>query len=411
MSGNLWKKIFRRLFWVIIGWLVLQIVRVVLDRQSPYSVSFHQTLVSTLQMLMLVWFVLTIVIDLVLIKKKTPKRSGLWSVIIMIVVITVGELFAGSWLHHPERIPHTMRDAYKKLYVFHYWNVIQVWPECSEYDSNFYYNLRPNNTCTFSNIEFSNEYTTNSKGFRDDDSSLVQPQIICVGDSYMLGWGVDQQQALPAQLEQLTGKKTLNAAMSSFGTAREMMRYRLLDTSAVQYLVIQYCNNDNEENKSYFDHHNKLPISSRATYDSLKTKQEWSKIYFPGKYFLLSTKYWVKEKIQAKMGKPPANIAGLQLDYERDTRMFLDILKSFPINFQRTKIIVMEGLDGAYVSGFKGTVEKVMEEPAFRSYFGKNIRVLDVQSLLQPDDYYILDGHFKATAHKKIAAAIAKEIQ
>src|SRR5687767_5171549 len=133
MSGNLWKKIFRRLFWVIIGWLVLQIVRVVLDRQSPYSVSFHQTLMGTLQMLLLVWFVLAAVIDLVLIK-KTPKRSGLWSVIIMIVVITVGELFASSWLHHPERIPHTMRDAYKKLYVFHHWNVIQVSPECSEYD-------------------------------------------------------------------------------------------------------------------------------------------------------------------------------------------------------------------------------------------------------------------------------------
>lgn len=409
MFGNLMKLIFRRLFLVITIWLVLQIIQVVLNRQSPNSISFQQTVVGTLQWLTLVWFILSVLIDLVLIKKKTAKRSGLWSVIIMVVVIAVGELFASSWFHHPERIPAFLSKGYRALYVYHNCNVIQVSPECSEYDSNFYYNLKPNNTCTFSNIEFSNTFTSNSKGFRDDDSSLIQPQIICTGDSFMMGWGVDQQQALPAQLEQLTGKRTLNTAMSSFGTARELMRYRLLDTSAVQYLVIQYCGNDNAENKIFIDHQNKLPISSRASYDSLKVKQEWSKRYFPGKYFLLAAKFWAKEKVQTMMGKPPATI-GLPLEYDRDARMFLDILKLFPINFQRTKIIVLEGIDGTYKSGFKPAVDKLLGESTYKAHFGNNIQVLDVAPLLQPDDFYILDGHFRSSAHRKIAEAIAKEI-
>lgn len=412
MSGNrsLLKKFFPRLFWVIIIWLVLQIIRVVLDRQSPNSILFHQSLVSVLQLLTLVWFVLSLLIDLVLIKSKKVIRTGWWSALAMMVAIAIGELFASSWLQHPERIPASQQQGYRLLYAHHYWQVIQTVPECSEYDSNFYYNLKPNNTCTFSNIEFSNRYTTNSRGFRDDDSSLIQPQIICIGDSYMLGWGVDQQQTLPAQLEQLTGKKTLNAAMSSFGTARELMRYRLLDTSAVQYLVIQYCTNDNEENKAFIDHNNVLPISSRATYDSLKAKQDWNRRYFPGKYFVLSTKYWAKEKIKNMLGKPPS-IIGLPLEYPRDARMFLDILKSFPINFQRTKIIVLEGIDKAATkSAFKPEVDKLLQEPAYKAHFGNNIQVLDVAPLLGPEDFYILDGHFRASAHQKIAAAIAKQL-
>lgn len=405
------KKLFRRLFVVIIVFLVLQIVRVLLDRQSPNSVLFHQSLVAALQTLTIVWFVLAFLLDLVFIKSTKVKKTGLISLAIMVVVITIGEIFAFSWIKHPERIPHSMQTGYKMLYAHNYGQVIQIVPECSEYDADFFYNLRPDNTCTFSNIEFSNQFTTNSRGFRDDDSSLVKPEVICLGDSYMMGWGVDQQEAIPAQIEKLTGKKTLNAAMSSFGTAREMMRYRTLDTSAVNYIVIQYCTNDNEENKSYTDHNNKLPISSRASYDSLRVKNDWNKKYFPGKYFVLSTKYLMKEKIKSWMGKPPS-VIGLPVEYPRDARMFLDIVKVMPVNFQKTKIIVIEGIDVAHRNNtFKTEVEKLLQEPVYKDHFGNSLQVIDIASLLTEKDFFIIDGHFNAVAHRKVAEAIAKQMQ
>lgn len=69
--------------------------------------------------------------------------------------------------------------------------------------------LKPDTTLTFQNREFKNIIHTNSKGLRDDDSSLVKPEIICLGDSYTFGWGVDNGISFPDKLEKLTAYKVL----------------------------------------------------------------------------------------------------------------------------------------------------------------------------------------------------------
>lgn len=402
------KKSVQRLFVVIIIVLAVKILGVVLTKSSPNGILFYQSLTSVLVTLTIIWWVLALLLDLIFIKSKKSRPTAWISLGVLAVIVTIGELFAASWIKHPEKIPGSFRTGFKWLYAHNYGQVIQIVPECSQYDSAFYYNLIPNNSCTFSNVEFANKFSANSRGFRDDDSSLVKPEIICLGDSYMMGWGVDQDQSVPARLEQLTGKRTLNAAMSSFGTPRELMRYRTLDTSAVQYLVIQYCTNDNEENKAYLDNNRVLKISSQASYDSLRFKNEWNKKYFPGKYFVLASKYQAKETLKSLMGKPPSNI-GMPIEYPRDAKMFLDILKDFPLNFRKTKVLVFEGIDVDHRNNdFKNAVEALLKEPAYLSYFGDAVRVVDVASLLYPDDFYILDGHFRAVAHEKVAKELAK---
>ena len=405
------KKSVQRLFVVIIIILVVKILGVVLTKSSPNGILFYQSLTSVLTTLTLAWWVLALLLDLVFIKSKKSRPTAWISLGVLAVIVTIGELFAASWIKDPAKIPGSFRTGFKWLYAHNYGQVIQIVPECSEYDSAFYYNLIPNNTCTFSNVEFANKFTANSRGFRDDDSSLVKPEIICLGDSYMMGWGVDQDQSVPAKLEQLTGKRTLNAAMSSFGTPRELMRYRTLDTSAVQYLVIQYCSNDNEENQAYLGNNHVLKISSQASYDSLRFKNEWNKKYFPGKFFVLASKYQAKETLKSLMGKPPSNI-GMPIEYPKDAKMFLDILKDFPINFQKTKVLVFEGIDVEHRNNdFKNAVDALLKEPAYKSHFGDAVRVVDVASLLQPEDFYILDGHFRAVAHEKVAKELAKVMQ
>jgi hypothetical protein len=404
------KKIFQRLFGCIILILVLQIVMVLLDKASPMSILFHQTIIYTLRTLVIGWFVLALLLDIIFIKSRKVKRTGWLAIALLFVVITVGEFFSASWMKHPDRIPGGMLTGYRCLYAHNYMNVIQIIPECSEYDTACYYNLKAHNTCTYSNVEFSNAFITNAKGFRDDDASLVKPEVICLGDSYIMGWGVNQQETIPAVLEKLTGKKVLNAGMSSFGTAREMMRFATLDTSALQYLVIQYCPNDNDENKVYIEHNNYLPISSQASYDSLKFKSNWNKRYFPGKYFLIAAKHQVKESIKSMMGKPPS-IIGLPIEYPRDAKWFLDILKVSPVNFHKTKTLVFVGVDLAGQNkDFKNAVDKLLQEPAYKDHFGGNLQVVDVSGLLTKDDYYILDGHFNKSGHQKIAQELATYI-
>jgi len=404
------KRIVQRLFLTIILVLVIQIIRVILDKSSPVTMLWHQSLIGAIRSLVLIWFFLALMLDIIFRKRTKVKPTGLMAAGIMLVIITIGELFAASWVKHPQRIPNWFLPGYRQLYAHNYTNVIQIVPECSEYDSAFFYNLKPGNSCTFSNVEFSNVFTTNSAGMRDDDSSLTAPEIICLGDSYMMGWGVDQHEPVPAQLEKLSGKKVLNAGMSSFGTAREVKRLHTLDTSGLRYLVIQYCGNDNEENKAWADHNGVLPISSKESYDSLRLKNEWNRKYFPGKYFVVSTTYLLKEKIKALLGKPPS-VIGLQPEYPRDAKNFLDILKIAPVDFTRTKVILFEAVDLASINDtFINEVNKLLEQPEYRDHFAGNVQTISLAGLLQEDDYYVLDGHLRASGHQKIAAAILKHL-
>jgi len=41
-------------------------------------------------------------------------------------------------------------------------------------------------------VEFTNEVRVNHLGVRDDEASLVAPDVIVIGDSHAMGWGVDQ---------------------------------------------------------------------------------------------------------------------------------------------------------------------------------------------------------------------------
>jgi hypothetical protein len=405
------KRIIQRLFACIILVLLLQVVMALFDKMSPMSILFHQTIIYTLRTLVVAWFVLALLLDIIFIKSKRPKKTGWLAIGIMLVVITIGELVSVSWMKHPARIPGSLLTGYRLLYFHNEVNVIQIIPECSEYSSTSYYNLKPHVTCTCSNVEFSNVFTTNSQGMRDDDSSLVKPAIICLGDSYMMGWGVNQHETIPALLEKQTGKRVLNAGMSSFGTSREMTRFAALDTSALQYLVMQYCTNDNHENKVYIEHNYHLPISLQASYDSLRFKNAWNKKYFPGKYFLIASRYQLKTTLQPLLGKAPSNI-GVPVEYPRDAKWFLDILKVSVVNFKKTKMLVFVGAGLAEQNkDFKTAVDKLLEEPAYKEHFAGNLQVIDVSALLTKDDYYILDEHWNKNGHSKIAGELARYIQ
>jgi hypothetical protein len=400
-------RLFQKILWTIAAVIFLQVLVRVLDAKSPLSFYFHQSLLSSLQAAIIIWLVIAIILHIIFRKKKQVK-TGWWSAAATIVLITCFELLSLNWMNNPSSIPSFLRTGYIWYYAHNDSHIIQIVPECSEYDSAFFYNLKTNNKCKFTNREFSNLFTTNSKGFRDDEKSLTAPEIICLGDSYMLGWGINQDETIPSQLEKLTGKNVLNAGMSSFGTAREMKRLNVIDTSALKYIIIQYCANDNEENKAFFDNGNKLKISSKASYDSLGRRDAWNKKYFPGKVFLTSLKYLSKETIKSILGKPPS-VIGLPIEPERDARMFVDMLKSSNINFNKTKVIVFagDGLEFINNNAFLNEVKKLSTTSGYSEHFASNLILEDLSGVLSKDDYYILDGHFRASAHQKIAVRLA----
>src|SRR4029079_2223203 len=134
--------------------------------------------------------------------------------------------------------PAPVRRLVQQVYRHFNRALIQFNPECARYDADVTYTLKPPG-CTVGNLEFDNTYDVNHLGLRDTEADLVAPDVIVIGDSHAMGWGVNQDQAFPRVLAQKTGLKVLNAAVSSYATVREMRMLDRLDTAHLKELGSQ----------------------------------------------------------------------------------------------------------------------------------------------------------------------------
>jgi len=200
-----------------------------------------------------------------------------------------------------------------------------------------------------------------------------------------------------------------NMGMASYGTARELMSLGRVDTSRMQWLVIQYCTNDQDENRGAVEHGYRLPISSRESYEELVRAAADSRIYFPGKYFLIIGNFFEKSCLNKIY--PFFQLKWERRDWgkkqEEQARIFLDVLSHAAIDFNKVKVIVTMMDDHKNMRGpFLRTLKGLCEQPAYRCRFAAGLKVVDVEPLLSKKDLYTLDVHFKATAHTKIAWAL-----
>ena len=400
---------------IAVGLLVLlAVAKMLLDKFSPYSVLFHASLITTLQLLCFAWLILSVIFGLFF--RKNPRRGArvTWIVLIAVVALVEGLFF--YWLKNPKQIPASMFSSFKSYYIHNYRNIVQVERNCSEFDSAFFYRLRINNQCTFSNIEFSTGITTNRFGLRDDDSSLAQPSIICIGDSYTMGWGVQQEETFPARIEKMTGRKVLNAGMSSFGTVRELRQLARLDTSNCKWVVLQYCDNDMEEVKKYIDSNYRLQTSGAAAYDTLLRKSEWNHGYYPGKTFFSVGMFKVKESIKNLRSKTAGdymiNLGASQVSIPESAKLFADALAHSADLFKNRSLIVVYAFEGGRKDNvFTAELEKLLHTSPYKEALAGPVYIVNTSTLLGNEDIYVLDDHYRASGHEKIAAAISKIIQ
>ena len=223
-----------------------------------------------------------------------------WALIFLNLLLMTGllglvEVTVDYFMSAPDLIPsgiflNTARNIYWRERDK---DLIQFSPECAQYHDWLGYTLRPG-TCTFSGPEFSNKFDVNSLGLRDDERSIHAPELIVIGDSEAMGWGVEQNQTFAQIVEARSGLTVLNAAVSSYGTAREVMSLQRLDTSRLRFLVIQYCDNDFGENAAFYDNNNHLETMSFAKYAELSRAQEKLSRY----YFAKTLKYIVSSRIE-----------------------------------------------------------------------------------------------------------------
>ena len=275
-------------------------------------------------------------------------------------------------------------------------------PDCSKFDFDINYRFREG-SCRHKSWEFDVTIRANSAGFPDTEDSLIEPEIVVLGDSYAAGWGVEQEQAFPALLENQLDRKVLVAAAPSYATGRELWLLDEMDLSRVDSVVIQFSENDAFENLEVFKNEGVTPIH-HLVYRSiartnLQRKRYLERPYYPGKYLYL---VWLAFNQPAAPALP---------DDDSMAKHFLGILS-------RSKLAEMPDVNVLVVSiyedhkndaGFISSLEqRIKAEPGNSLY--QRIRVLGTSEILDQEDYFILDDHLRPTGHEKIASALASEL-
>lgn len=403
-----WVKIFVYLVMVV---LVLRVIKSLLEKMAGGNTFFFATILISIQFLLIFGFLLFFLFSKIFSKSRRVNMIALGAVLILFVSL---ELIFAHLLNNPQKIPSRLLWSFKYYYDRYDSRLIQFDENCAVYDSGLFYTLKHNAEFKYSKREFSNTYNTNSQGLRDDENSLKAPQIICLGDSYAMGWGVEQAETYAQNLEKQTGMTVLNAAISSYGTAREMLMLDRIDTSQLKYLVIQYCGNDRGENNFYTRNDYKLEVSPKKRYDSLVADGGFVDKYFPMKYFSLISQAFLKHEINKLVPLFQMSVARDEPigNEQEHANAFIRVLQHSPINFQKVKVIVMM-VDRYTVmqNNFLREVETLIDQSPYKEGFAGNLQLLDLSNTLLSADYYKLDLHINASGHRKIAQKLWEAIR
>ena len=351
-----------------------------------------------------------VVIGVVLLRRRRTVEVRVIAVnlVLLILLCSMLEVFLAALLTWPNLIPPgPLRRMTRSLYRMRQ-NTIQYDPTCARYDSDLSYVLRPG-VFEFANQEFSNEFRVNSAGLRDDEDSLHHPEIVVLGDSHAMGWGVNQEKCFPHLIEHIVGRRVLNVSTSSYGTARELEKLSQLDTSAIKAIVVQYCRNDFAENRVYGEN-NKLPIMSRSEYSRWVDLVAQSQGYWFGKnLYMLASR--VISRLQKPLGGNSAKANVAKSETVDEAGSFLNVLRSSAISLSHIPILVIElneycDNNSQFLDSLRASLARDKEVTSYLE-----IHPLDVSKLLDDSHYYQLDEHMNDTGHKVVADAITRELR
>jgi lysophospholipase L1-like esterase len=335
-------------------------------------------------------------------------------VFVVVVSVATAALLEGLLaslivLRAPAWLPASLRDTVRTLYMEGR-TTPQGEPGLARYDPELVYTLRPG-VARFANREFDTQLAVNSRGLRDDEASLVAPEVIVLGDSFAMGWGVAEEESFPALIERESGLRVLNAAVPSYGTVREMRMLDRLDTSRLRYLVIQFSGNDAFENYEFLEANNHYAGQPPEAYAAYVDEYRREKRYFPGKYAA-----WVlqdlaervlgiaEDRLRRLLRRPKAPPVDQSLD---GTDYFINAaLNATRVDLRGVRLIVFEvNQYGEHASELIAELRPRLRSGLYPAYL-REARLIDLYPLLDARHFFSLDDHLNAAGHRVIAAAV-----
>jgi hypothetical protein len=318
-----------------------------------------------------------------------------WKLIVLINLFLIGSILAAFelgielLLTRPDLAPPFLHRGLRSVYIREDWQSYQGDLERVRYDPEVTYLLRPG-TVSFSNREFDDQYQANSAGLRDDDESLVAPDVICLGDSCTMGWGVGQEETFPQVLERRTSLKVLNAGVSSYGQARSVLLLRRLDRSNLRAVVVQYFFNDYQENQSFLEAGGQLSITPESEWNQALAEQKARGGYRPLAYLraFLNRQPFFPELLNTTV----TDVAGTFLS----VLLTAQELRGVPILFLEI---------GAWGKQDDALVEAAADRLSEDCYQSLREQLVPVRlrDKIHPEHAFVLDPHLRAEGHAVVA--------
>jgi hypothetical protein len=342
-------------------------------------------------------------------KDRRLLRVGAFLLFNLIVAVVVVEIVLVAIMAAPSAagaMPRNVRVLFQQVYRHFKRSLVQFEPACTQYDPELTYVLRPGQ-CTFENVEFRTDLRINRAGLRDDDAALEAPEVIVLGDSYAMGWGVQQDETLARVLARTSGLKVLNAGISSYGTVREMKLLDRLDTSQLKVLVVQYHDTDVVENLAFREHGGAIPILSSDQYQATVDWYQARQGYWPGKYLSgLLLKITGLETPDPNAPRMPAALSSLE-----EATLFLNVLaRGTRTTLEGVKVVVFEASEQIRPPrSFLANMAVASRRDDYPAFI-QRLQAVDVAPLLEETDFYDLDDHFRASGHAVVGKALAEAI-
>jgi hypothetical protein len=343
----------------------------------------------------------------------SPLRSRAWARFLgpplllafaIVVTLVISEGFFTLLLARAPLLrwlPATTVSHVRRLYLAHDRNLIQAMPGCARYDPELFYTLEPGKF-RFRNREFDTAFRVNHLGLRDTESALRSPEVVVLGDSYAMGWGVEQDETVARLIERDTGRRALNAGVAGYGTVREMRLLDRIDARALRYLVIQYCDDDVIETVP-FARDGTFEVGDAREYRQDVHRAERRKRYWFGR----RTYEFLRDVISPEPDSRPS-----PLPPDAEARLFVNaVLQAGRTNLSRARLVVFEVRQSRVIDGaFVLAVRKEIAAERYPAWI-RDMIALDLEGHLRPAHYYDLDDHLRAEGQAAIAAAVTRVIQ
>jgi lysophospholipase L1-like esterase len=325
----------------------------------------------------------------------------------LVVLVVAGTLIApalveglvGLALAHPRRLGSRVLGAVEQVHLDAEWPFVQLTAACARWDPELTYTLRPPG-CTIVDREFTVRYSVDDAGLRDTAAALVSPEIIVLGDSYAMGWGVADDEAFPKVLERHLRRRVLNAGVPSYGTARELALLARLDRSALRAVILQFCWNDVDENRAWATHGGHLPIIAEADYEREVAAHAAALRYWPGKYaFTLAHAILGRiVRVRDAHADDTGEVSHAVDDVLAILAAHRDLLGTRPV-------VVLPMCDHE-----TAVAATLLARAAAAQDVAEQVSVVDAAPSIEARHLYPLDGHPNAAGHRLLARLVAREL-